>query len=196
MAYISQISEDEASGLLQQAYELARDRSGGLANIIRIMSHDVETLNASMQFYVKLMKSPNALSSQQKEMLATVVSAANDCYYWTLSHSHDFGLESKDPTAATALTHDYRQARLSAADLALCAYAVKLTLNPHTMTNSDVAQLQTAGFSDGEITIAVQVIAYFNYINRVADGLGVDLEDSMNAPIGQWQADKTDFREN
>jgi alkylhydroperoxidase family enzyme len=64
------------------------------------------------------------------------------------------------------------------------------------MTNSDVAQLQTAGFSDGEITIAVQVIAYFNYINRVADGLGVDLEDSMNAPIGQWQADKADFREN
>jgi hypothetical protein len=34
-----------------------------------------------MQFYVKLMKSPNALSSQQKEMLATVVSGANDCYY-------------------------------------------------------------------------------------------------------------------
>jgi alkylhydroperoxidase family enzyme len=81
MAYISQISESEASGLLQQAYELARDRSGGLANIIRIMSHDAETLNASMQFYVKLMKSPNALSSQQKEMLATVVSGTNDCYY-------------------------------------------------------------------------------------------------------------------
>ena len=81
MAYISQISESEASGLLQQAYELARDRSGGLANIIRVMSHDAETLNASMQFYVKLMKSPNALSSQQKEMLATVVSSIHQCHY-------------------------------------------------------------------------------------------------------------------
>jgi alkylhydroperoxidase family enzyme len=62
------------------------------------------------------------------------------------------------------------------------------------MTASDVAQLHAAGFSDGQITIAVQVIAYFNYINRVADGLGVDLEDSMSVPIEQWRAAKADFR--
>jgi alkylhydroperoxidase family enzyme len=62
------------------------------------------------------------------------------------------------------------------------------------MTASDVTQLHAAGFSDEQITIAAQVIAYFNYINRIAEGLGVDLEDSMSAPIGQWQADKADFR--
>jgi alkylhydroperoxidase family enzyme len=62
------------------------------------------------------------------------------------------------------------------------------------MTASDVTQLHSAGFNDAQITIAVQVIAYFNYINRIADGLGVDLEDSMNASIGQWRADKADFR--
>ncbi|MFP6587372.1 MAG: hypothetical protein VB814_06980 [Pirellulaceae bacterium] len=62
------------------------------------------------------------------------------------------------------------------------------------MTASDVTQLHAAGFSDEQITIAAQVIAYFNYINRIATGLGVDLEDSMTAPIGQWQADKADFR--
>ena len=62
------------------------------------------------------------------------------------------------------------------------------------MTVSDVAQLHSVGLNDAQITIAVQVIAYFNYINRIADGLGVDLEDSMNAPIGQWLADKADFR--
>ena len=81
MAYISQISPEEATGLLKQAYDLAQDRAGAVANIIRVMSHDVTVLEASMQFYVKLMKSPNALSSQQKEMLAAVVSNANDCYY-------------------------------------------------------------------------------------------------------------------
>jgi alkylhydroperoxidase family enzyme len=62
------------------------------------------------------------------------------------------------------------------------------------MTASDVTQLRAAGFSDEQITIAAQVIAYFNYINRIANGLGVDLEDSMSVPIGQWRADKTDFR--
>ena len=62
------------------------------------------------------------------------------------------------------------------------------------MTASDVAQLHSAGFNDAQITIAVQVIAYFNYINRIADGLGVDLEDSMNSPNEQWRNDKADFR--
>ena len=62
------------------------------------------------------------------------------------------------------------------------------------MTASDITQLRAAGFSDEQITIAAQVIAYFNYINRIAEGLGVDLEDSMSAPIGQWHADKADFR--
>jgi uncharacterized protein YciW len=62
------------------------------------------------------------------------------------------------------------------------------------MTASDVSQLHTVGLSDEQITIAVQVIAYFNYINRIADGLGVDLEDSMSAPIGHWRANKADFR--
>ena len=81
MAYISQISPEEATGLLKQAYDLAQDRAGGIANIIRVMSHDAAVLEVAMQFYVQLMKSPNALSKQQKEMLAAVVSSANDCYY-------------------------------------------------------------------------------------------------------------------
>ena len=61
--------------------------------------------------------------------------------------------------------------------------------------NPDVILIIGDGMDDQQITIAVQVIGYFNYINRIADGLGVDLEDSMSQPIGDWHADKTDFRE-
>ena len=45
------------------------------------MSQDAATLHASMEFYISLMKMPNALSNARKEMLATVVSNVNDCYY-------------------------------------------------------------------------------------------------------------------
>lgn len=64
-------------------------------------------------------------------------------------------------------------------DSALVAYAEKLTRAPQGMSASDVESLRAAGLDDVQIHEAVQVIAYFNYINRVADGLDVDLEPEM-----------------
>jgi alkylhydroperoxidase family enzyme len=81
MAYIRQVDEQSATGLVASVYEAARQRAGGIANIIRVMSEDGRSLQASMQFYVALMKSPNALTPARREMLAAVVSNANDCYY-------------------------------------------------------------------------------------------------------------------
>jgi len=59
------------------------------------------------------------------------------------------------------------------------AYAMKLTLEPHACSRADVEALRAAGACDEEIHATVQVAAYFNYINRVADALGVDLEPEM-----------------
>ena len=59
---------------------------------------------------------------------------------------------------------------------ALCDYAVKLTREPAAVTDADVEALRTHGFSDDAIHDAIQVIAYFNYINRVAEGVGTASE--------------------
>ncbi len=55
-------------------------------------------------------------------------------------------------------------------------YAVKLTHEPQAMSESDVATLRSAGFDDTAILDIVQVAAYFAFVNRLADGLGVELE--------------------
>ncbi len=68
---------------------------------------------------------------------------------------------------------------LTPAQRALLAYADKLTLHPDRCRREDVEALRAAGASDEEIHAAVQVAAFFNYINRVADALGVDLEPDM-----------------
>lgn len=60
---------------------------------------------------------------------------------------------------------------------ALCRYAVKLTTAPHAMEHGDVEELRRAGLDDRGIVDANQVVSYFNYVNRVADGLGIELEE-------------------
>ncbi len=79
---------------------------------------------------------------------------------------------------------------LPSADRLLCDYAVKLTLAPGKVGAADLGPLREAGFDDDALTIAVQVVGYFNYINRIADGLGVDAEGWMTPSLEEWQAKK------
>jgi len=65
----------------------------------------------------------------------------------------------------------------SAKDRALLSYALLLTREPGAVEKKDVLALRDAGCDDGEILDANQVTAYFAYANRLADGLGVELED-------------------
>lgn len=78
-----------------------------------------------------------------------------------------------------SVVRDWRGASLSDADRALCEFAEKLTLRPSQMEPGDLDVLRERGFSDRAIHDAVQVIAYFNYITRVADGLGVEPENFL-----------------
>jgi uncharacterized peroxidase-related enzyme len=75
-----------------------------------------------------------------------------------------------------AVATDWRGAALDEADRALCAFAERLTKSPAAMTAADLAPLRAAGLDDAAIHDAAQVVSYFNYINRIADALGVDPE--------------------
>ena len=82
----------------------------------------------------------------------------------------------KDGALVAALQTDYRQANLTPADRAMLDYVYKLTLTPWDMTEADVVVLRTMCFSDQAILDINQITAYYAYVNRIADGLGVPLE--------------------
>jgi uncharacterized peroxidase-related enzyme len=83
-----------------------------------------------------------------------------------------------------AVARDWRTADLSAADRALCEHAVLVTHDQHSVSTGDLDTLRGHGFSDRAIHDATQVIGYFNYVTRVADGLGIELEDFVE-PWGE-----------
>jgi uncharacterized peroxidase-related enzyme len=75
---------------------------------------------------------------------------------------------------------DWRSAGLAEPTRAALAFAEKLTLRPKEISRKDLLELRSAGFSDAEIQDIVQIAAFFNYINRVADALGVPPEPEMS----------------
>ncbi len=76
---------------------------------------------------------------------------------------------------------DWRGLNLSPAERVLLTYAEKLTLSPAAMVEADVLALRALGFDDVQIHDLIQVVSYFNYINRVADAVDVELEPEMPA---------------
>lgn len=74
------------------------------------------------------------------------------------------------------LADDWRQAELNSRLHAILAFAEKLTLAPRKMRREDLEPLRTVGLDDRGILEVVEVTAYFNFVNRLADGLGVSLE--------------------
>ena len=179
MAYIDPIAPENAKGIVQIEYEKGVRRSGRVYNILKIMSQSPEALQASMRMYLAIMFGESDLSRAQREMLATVVSQTNDCFYWIESHGEAFRAEAKNDALADQLKQDWKTAELNNSDRSLCQWAEKLTQSPDKMTQADVDFLKQKGFSQSAISDAAQVTSYFNYINRIADGLGVDLEAEM-----------------
>ena len=74
------------------------------------------------------------------------------------------------------LLTDFRQADISDMDKLMLSYVEKITRTPQSISERDIEELRLAGFDDRAIHDIVQVAAYFNYVNRLADGLGVEME--------------------
>lgn len=81
MAWIKTIEPEEAAGELKAEYEKAVRRAGKVFNILKVQSLNAPTLNASIRLYMATMYGPSGLARAEREMLGTVVSWANDCFY-------------------------------------------------------------------------------------------------------------------
>ncbi len=79
--WIRTISPDQAKGVVKRVYDAALRRAGKVFQIVRAMSLAPETMEASLELYQRVMLAPGALPRRQRELLAVVVSRANDCHY-------------------------------------------------------------------------------------------------------------------
>ena len=101
------------------------------------------------------------------------------------AHGEDLRVETGDAKLAEQVKRDYRRAKLTPRQKNLARFAEFVTRTPSKVRPRHLAELRNHGLNDRDILDAVQVIAYFNYINRIADALGIDPEPEMIAALKQ-----------
>ncbi len=177
MSWIEVIDENDAEGELEQVYDEIIGARGKMSNIMRVQSLNPASMRAHIELYVTLLFRRSSLSRPDCELLATVVSSLNACDYCIKHHAEALQFYWKDRARVDRLIRDYRTADLSKAQLATVEYARKLTVAPSSITESDIRELRSAGFSDRQILDANLIVSYFNFVNRIAEGLGVTMSE-------------------
>lgn len=173
-SWIRVIDEGAAEGPLADAYARVARLRGKVSNIMRAQSLAPEAMEAHMDLYMTLMFEKGGLSRAERELIAVVVSIENGCTYCTLHHAAALRAWWKSGERVDrVVAGELEAAALTERELAIVAYARALTRSPAEVGPEDVERLRRAGLDDEEILRTNLVVSYFNFVNRIAEGLGV-----------------------
>ena len=174
MSWIDEIEVSDAEGRLADIYKDLVEKRGKVANILKVHSLNPEAMGNHLDLYMTLMFGRSGLSRAEREAIAVVVSAENECEYCVNHHVEALrryvGDEEILNMLATADGLETLEPRLSN----IVRHAEKLTSAPGAMTESDLGELRAVGLSDADILDLSLITAYFNFVNRLALGLGVE----------------------
>jgi len=177
MAFIKTIVPEDAEGELKRIYQDLEKSRGKIAEVHKIQSLNPDALVAHMELYMAIMFGKSPLKRYQREMLGVVVSAGNRCEYCVNHHEQALLAYWKDKEKSRLLITDRSELELSDADRLLCKLAEDLTKNQDQDHSNHISGLRDTGLEDRAILDAVQVIAYFNFVNRMVLGLGVEFSE-------------------
>jgi uncharacterized peroxidase-related enzyme len=148
------------------------EKLGFVPNVLRNYALRPTHLLLWNAHYEEIMRGDSGLTRPEREMIAVVVSVANDCRYCIAAHSAALRKLTGDPGLADAVAFDHRTAPIEPRTLAILEFAHKLTLSPAGMAEDDVHELRRMGLTDEDIMDVAEVTGMFSLTNRMASGLG------------------------
>ena len=177
MAYIEIIPPEQAEGELKQVYDEVIQSRGQVAEVLRLHSLNPKSLTNHVDLYMTIMFGKSPLKRKFREMMAVVVSKANNCGYCQTHHGEALNNFWKDQARVDRLKSNYRECELDDKERALADYAWQMTVSPSAINQQHIDQLRQVGWSDRAILDAALVCSYFNFVNRMVLGLGANLEE-------------------
>jgi uncharacterized peroxidase-related enzyme len=191
-AWIKMIDVADATGAVEEMYELVKTPHGTVDNVMRAHSLRPHTMKGHVTLYRSVLHNPeNVLPFWFLEVVASYTSHLNNCAY---SFSHHFtnarNLINDDEKSDRIMEcfrnrspHDVFEGK----ELALLNYTERLTVDVANINKSDFDAIKATGCDDGEILEVNQVVAYFSYSNRLLNGLGVTTEGDT---VGYYKKEK------
>ena len=173
MPWIDEIEIDDADGKLADMYAELIEKRGKVSNILKVHSLNADAMGDHLDLYMTLMFGKSGLSRAEREAIAVVVSAGNDCAYCVNHHAEALRRYIKDDDILSILMSADGLETLEPRLSNIVRHAEKLTSAPGAMTESDLFELRDVGLSDRDILDLTLITAYFNFVNRIALGLGV-----------------------
>lgn len=172
------ISDDDASKELKETLDLARTPHGTVDNVMRVHSLRPSTMKGHVALYrAALHDESNTIPIWFQETISSYVSMLNDCPYSLANHwknaEHLIGNNKRSSEIENSLRSFEPKKAFGGSELAMLNYAEKLTKYPGSMVEEDVNKLKVQGIDDGQILELNQIVGYFNYVNRLLNGLGV-----------------------
>ncbi len=166
---ISEVREDVLA-----LFQKFQEKTGFVPNVARNFALMPEHFLRWFRYYDFLMRNEEQshLSRKEREMIAVVVSSANECEYCLASHSAYLREITGDPILPDVLAANFRRAHLTPREHALLEFAHQITVDSAVMSSADVQMLRAIGLSDEAIFEAAQVAAMFNFTNRIANSMG------------------------
>jgi len=193
IAWIDIIQPENAGGDLKDIYDQVTTPHGTVDNVMKVHSLRPQTMRGHVVLYRSVLHDDGiVLPLWYLECIASYTSIINECDYSLTHHFNNAKRLLGDNTRADAILAALKRGQpeqvFEGKELHLMRYAGKLTASPGKMIVDDVAQAREAGASDGEILEVNQVCAYFNYSNRLLNGLGVSTKGDN---IGYYSAENS-----
>ncbi|MDJ0795104.1 MAG: peroxidase-related enzyme [Woeseiaceae bacterium] len=180
MSWIEEIEVSKADEKLAEIYSALIEQRGKVSNILKVHSLNPAAMGNHLELYMTLMFGKSGLSRLEREAIAVVVSANNDCAYCVNHHAEALRHYLKDEDTVNLLMAADGLETLEPRLSNIVRHAEKLTTAPGAMTESDLGELRAEGLSDNDILDLTLIVGYFNFVNRIAMGLGVEFtEDEL-----------------
>jgi len=175
--WIAEVAWSEATGVLKEAYDWQAERLGEPTEFTALGSLYPELVLERLRLYKVVESCPSGLRPVERLSAALVASSLNDTPHCSSGLRVRLATEGANPELVEAVLADpsHKPTGDDRID-AVVAYAEKLTTAPSEITESDIDALRAAGFDDLEILDLNNIVAYYNYVNRVANGLGLRSE--------------------